>query len=376
SAIQALLCSPDFLFLREDPGPLSDHALANRLSYALLRSAPDAPLRALADKGMLQGNPRTLLREADRLLRHPHSSRFTADFLDSWLNLRDIEFTTPDSILFPEFDPYLQWSMIEETRSFFERLLREDLPVETIVRSDFAMVNDRLARHYELPTIQGPELRPVSLPTSSPRGGFLSQGSILKISANGTNTSPILRGVWVMERILGQIPSPPPPGIPGVEPDIRGAETLRQLLEKHRNSESCQGCHNQIDPPGFALESFNPIGGWRDQYRSLGNGEKVNLLIKGRNVRYRLGLPVDASGTFANGSPFDDFLSFRNQLAQDPEQLSYALATKFLIFLTGRELGFSDRPEISRIVKQSAKGGYGVRSLLKLCITSEIFQTK
>ncbi len=222
----------------------------------------------------------------------------------------------------------------------------------------------------------GPEIRRVKLPVGSERGGFLSQGSVLKVSANGTNTSPVVRGVWVAERILGETPPPPPPGIPGVEPDIRGAKTLRELLDKHRNLDNCRVCHQKIDPPGFALESFNPIGGWRDRFRSLGEGEKVKLEIDGRKVRYKLGPPVDASGQLPDGRQFAGYLEFRDQLASDPDRLAKTLATKLLIFATGREMGFSDRAEIARIVKTSAQNGHNVRDIVHLVIGSEIFRHK
>jgi len=224
--------------------------------------------------------------------------------------------------------------------------------------------------------VSGPELRRVSLPANSARGGFLSQGSVLKVSANGTNTSPVVRGVWVLERILGQTPPPPPAGVPGVEPDIRGATTLRELLDKHRNLDSCRGCHQMIDPPGFALESFNPIGGWRDRFRSLGEGERINLEVGGRKVRYRLGSQVDATGQLLDGRKFSGFREFRELLAEDQKALAKTLATKLLIFATGREMGFSDRDVIDQIVQQSAAKGHGVRDLIHLVVTSEIFRRK
>lgn len=376
TAITAMFCAPEFLYLRENAGQLDDHALACRLSYFLTRSAPDEELRQLADAGKLKGNTDVLLAQAERLLKHPHAERFITDFTDAWLNLREIEFTNPDAVLFPEFDRFLQFSMVDETRSFFRRLLDDNLGVKNFVKSDFAMLNNRLAEHYGIADVSGPEIRLVQLPADSVRGGFLSQASVLKVSANGTNTSPVVRGVWVMERMLGQAPPPPPAGVPGVEPDVRGASTLRELLDKHRALDSCKGCHQLIDPPGFALESFNPVGGWRDRFRSLGDGDKVDLVVHGQKVRYKQGPAVDASGELPDGRHFDNFIQFRDMLAQDEATLAKAFLTKLLTFSTGREPGFSDRPEIEAIVEKASRSGYGTRDMLKLVIASEAFQSK
>jgi hypothetical protein len=259
TAVTAIFCSPDFLYLRELPHAriagaaatesywLDDYSLAARLSYFLTRTSPDDELVAAAASGKLSTDRATLLAQTERLLKHPHSARFVEDFTDAWLNLRDINFTNPDGALFPEFDPFLQWSMVEETRTFFRKLLDDNLSVTNVVKSDFAMLNSRLAEHYGIAGVNGPELRPVQIAPDSVRGGFLSQGSVLKVSANGTNTSPVVRGVWVMERILNQVPPPPPTGAAGVEPDVRGATTLRELLDKHRNLDTCRSCHKAVD---------------------------------------------------------------------------------------------------------------------------------
>lgn len=376
TAVSALLCSPDFIYLRENPGWLDDHALATRLSYFLTRSSPDVTLRQSADQGKLTSDPAQLLAETNRLLMSELGGRFVEDFCDDWLNLRDIEFTNPDQALFPEFDTYLQFSMLEETRSFVRYLISENMPVVNLVQSEFAMLNDRLAEHYDLPPISGPDLRPIELPVDSIRGGLLSQGAILKVSANGTNTSPVVRGTFVMDRILGQPPQPPPPGIPGVEPDIRGATTLRDLLAKHRNQDDCRACHAKIDPPGFALESFNPIGGFRERFRSLGDGHKVNLEIQGRKVRYLLGPAVDSSGKLPNGLEFADYKQFRKHLAAEPRTLARSLVEKLLTFGTGREMGFSDRQTIEDILDRCAGEQYRVRDLLEQSILSEAFRRK
>jgi hypothetical protein len=375
TGVIAILCSPKFLYLHEQPGWLDNYALATRLSYFLTRTSPDQQLLQLARQGKLTDS-RVLSEQVDRLLDDPRAARWIADFTDAWLNLRDIEFTSPDRNLYPEFDSFLQYSMIEETRQYFRELIDKNLGVRQLIKSDFVMVNNRLAEHYGLAGVEGPDIRRVALPSDTERGGFLSHASVLKVSANGTNTSPVVRGVWVMERLLGKTPPPPPAGVPGVEPDIRGAETLRQLLQKHRDSDNCRSCHAMIDPPGFALESFNPIGGWRERYRSLGVGERVDTRVAGRRVRYRLGPAVDAAGQLPDGRTFGGYREFRDLLAADEDLLARTLATKLLTFATGREMGFSDRAAIRQIVRQSAEQGRGVRDLIHLVVASEIFRQK
>ncbi len=373
----ALFSSPHFLYLREKPGRLDDFALANRLSLFLSRTLPERELLSLAYQGKLTKEPGALRRETERLLKHERFDRFLTDFTESWLDLRDMDFTEPDKKLFPEFDRPLQWFMVKETEGFLRELVDSNLPTTNLVKSNFAMLNERLAEHYGIPGVSGVEIRKVKLPAGTPRGGFLSQGSVLKVSANGTTTSPVLRGTWVMERILGISPTPPPPGIPGVEPDIRGAESLRELLAKHRSMESCRGCHAKFDPLGFALESFNPIGGYREHYRSFNpQAPKVDRFARGRQVSYRQGPVVDASGTFEDGFAFAGFIEFQSHLAGQPENLTRTLVRKLLTFATGRELGFSDRAEVERIVKESAHNGYRVRDLIYLVVGSSIFQSK
>jgi hypothetical protein len=204
----------------------------------------------------------------------------------------------------------------------------------------------------------------------------LTQASILKVSANGTNTSPVVRGVWVMDRILGMEPPPPPPGVPGVEPDIRGATTLREQLAKHSEMESCQGCHRVIDPPGFALESYDVIGGWRERFRSLGEGEKVDLKVEGRKVRYRLGPPVDAAGKLTDGKTFQNLADLQKLLLADQDKVARCVIEKLLTFATGRPMGFSDRGEIDRLVAQSKAKSHTMRDLIHAIVQSEIFHSK
>lgn len=374
TAATAVLSSPHFLYLREPAGALDDHALASRLSYFLTRTAPDAELLALARAGKLRANLRA---QTERLLKDKRFERFITDFTEAWLNLREMDFTVPDRTLYPEYEPYLRFSMPRETEAFLRELIAGNLPAANIVKSDFAMLNDRMAEHYGIEGVTGSQFRKVKLPADSWRGGFLSQGSVMKVSANGSTTSPVVRGVYVMERILGITPTPPPPNIPGVEPDIRGAATLRELLDKHRNVASCASCHNHIDPLGFALESFDVIGQRRDRFRNRSSeSEKVNAVVRGRKVQYRLGPVVDSSGKFLGGSAYTDFRAYRDYLAKHDDRLARAFAAKLLTFATGRELGFSDRAELDRIVAETAQNKHRLRDLFHRIIQSEIFLNK
>ncbi|MCA9116811.1 MAG: DUF1592 domain-containing protein [Planctomycetaceae bacterium] len=376
--LKAVLCSPEFLFLHEPPtdaGTLDSYALASRLSYFLWSSQPDAELLQSAADGTLQ-QPQVLRAQVERMLADERAAEFTANFTGQWLRLREINFTEPDGMLYPEYDTYLRYSMLEETRRFFNEILGQDLSLLNFVDSDWTILNERLAKHYDMPGITGPEFRRVELPPDSVRGGVLTQASVLKVTANGTNTSPVVRGTFVLENILGQPTPPPPPGVPAVEPDIRGATTIREQLAKHRNVESCASCHRQIDPPGFALESFDVAGGYRTWYRSLGEGKQVNLYLHPDSpvrVRYRQGPDVDSSGTTAGGTDFADIRDFRQLLLQNPDQIARCLTEKLLSYATGRSMGFSDRPAVEQIVTKVKQRNYGFRSLVHEVVQSELF---
>ena len=374
TAAIAVLNSPHFLYLREPTGALDDYALASRLSYFLTRTAPDAELLGLAQAGELRGN---LQAQTERLLKDDRFERFITDFTQSWLNLREMDFTIPDRTLYPEYEPYLRFSMPRETEAFLRELIAGNHPASAIVKTDFAMINDRMAEHYGIDGVAGSQFRKVALPANSWRGGFLSQGSVLKVSANGSATSPVVRGVYVMERILGITSTPPPPNISGVEPDIRGTVTLRELLDKHRNVVSCASCHNKIDPLGFALESFDVTGLRRDRFRNRNSESKrVDAVVRGRQVQYRLGPEVDSSGKFLDGSTYNDFHDYRDFLAKHDDRLARAFAGKLLTFATGRELGFSDRAELDRIVADTTQNKHRLRDVFHRIIQSEIFLNK
>lgn len=378
AAYTGILCCPAFLTLEERPGPLEDHALASRLSYFLWNSEPDAELRALADRGALH-DPKTLDAQADRMLADPRAKQFTNAFLDYWLDLRKTGNASPDETLYPDYylDDYLVESSVAETQAFFAELVKDNLPARNLVSSDFVMINDRLAALYGIPGVEGSAIRRVPLPKDSVRGGLLTQASVLKVTANGTTTSPVLRGVWINERILGQTVPPPPPNVPAVEPDIRGATTIREQLDKHRTQPTCKSCHAKIDPAGFALENFDVAGGWRDRYRALGEGTHVPGFGKnGQPFVFHPGQPVDASGVLPDGRKFTNIRDFKQLLLQDDRQIARNLVSQLVTFSTGAPVRFGDRPQVESILDRAKPGDYGVKSLIHGIIDSELFRNK
>ena len=367
AGVSAILCSPYFLLVNREP-VVDDYTLASRLSYFLWSSMPDEELFKLASQGKLK-DKQVLHAQVDRMLKDPKRQRFVENFTGQWLNLRDIEFTTPDAKLYPEFDPLLQEAMLGESRGFFTHVLTNDLSVAKFISADFTVLNERLARHYGISGVKGHEnFRVVPLPADSIRGGVLAQAAVMKVTANGTTTSPVLRGVWVLNKLLGQPAPPPPAGVPAVEPDIRGATTIRAQLDKHRADESCARCHARIDPPGFALEVFDPIGGFRDRYRSLGAGDKVN------NQRYRNGLKVEPNGEFTDGKTFANFIKFRQYLLGQRERVARALSEKLLVYATGRPITAADRSAVDDLVATAQKKDYGLRSMVHAVVDNELFQ--
>jgi mono/diheme cytochrome c family protein len=378
--IKLVLCSPWFIYFDEQPGSLDDYALASRLSYFLWSTMPDDELLAVAGRGELK-KPEVLRAQTERLLQDPRAERFIENFTGQWLSLRDIDFTTPDPQLYPEFDTLLRWSMLEETRRFFAELLSRDLSVLNFIDSDFTFLNNRLAKHYGIPGVEGVALRKVTLMPEYHRGGVLAQAAVLKVTANGTTTSPVVRGVWVGDRILGRPVPPPPPNVPAIEPNIRGATTVREQLAKHRQIDSCAGCHSKIDPPGFALESYDVIGGYRKKYRAVGTKERAkfpptNIDKWLAKPGYGFGPAVDAGDVLPDGRKFADLAEFKKLLAADPDQTARTVAEKLLIYATGGGLEYGDRDELERIVAASRESKYGLRSLVHEVVQSELFLTK
>lgn len=369
--LKAMLVSPEFLFLNEKPGPLDDYALASRLSYFLWSTMPDEELLLLAGRKELN-DPATLRRQVERMLRDPRANSFTRNFAGQWLGLREIDSTVPSHILYPDYDDMLKASMLMETQKFFEEMIRADLDIGNFVDSQFTFLNGRLARHYGIPGVEGWEFKKVTLPPDSHRGGLLTMASVLKVTANGTYTSPILRGAWILERILGTPPPRPPEGVSAIEPDIRGATTIRKQLARHREVESCATCHVKIDPPGFALENFDVIGGWREYYRTSGNGKPVT--IEGRRMHYLQGPMVDAGDVLEDGQKFKSIDEYKRLLLREKEQIARALIERLLTYGTGATCTESDRQKIGAILKQTQAHQFGFQSMIKDVVASDLFR--
>jgi hypothetical protein len=374
--LRAILSSPQFLFHSGKPGTLDDYALATRLSYFLWKSMPDEELFQLARERRLS-DPEVLAQQVERMLDDEKSKRFVKDFVGQWLRLREIAATTPDETLYPEYDDVLNQAIMLETELFFAELMAQDLSVRNFINSDFTFLNRRLAEHYGVPGIEGQHMRKVALPEDSPRGGVLTHASILKLTANGTVTSPVKRGNFVLTNLLGKPPNPPPSDVTVEEPDTRGTITIREQLDKHRNLEVCATCHNHIDPPGFALESFDPIGGFRTRYRSTEAGDIPDRKLYGQHIfTYMEGPEVDASGITQDGESFSGIQEFKNLLLKQEDEVAHNFISQLVTYATGGEIQFADREELSHIVKQARANGYPVRSIIHLIAQSKLFRNK
>jgi hypothetical protein len=365
---QAVLCSDLFLYLRE---PDDNFAIAERLSHFLTNSKPDAELLAtnLTD-------PRVLRLETGRLIDNSGFDRFVKSFASYWLDLRHLRRDDPDKRLYPEYqlDEYLVDSLERETLAFLTAMVRDNLPVRNLVQADFLFVNERLAKHYDLEPVYGAAMRRVPAPKDCMRGGLLTQGAVLKITAHGVSTSPVLRGAWIMDRILGQPPQPPPPGVPIVEPDIRGARTIRDQLAMHTKASTCASCHAKFDPAGLALENFDVMGHWRTHYRGTAEGERVTGIDQtGHDFAYTIAGAVDASGALEDGQHFRDVRDLKAILAANDRQLARNLLHQLTTYATGTPVRFSDRREIEKMLDSCAADGYRSRDLVHALVRNRIF---
>lgn len=352
NVVEGVLCSPRFLF-NYDSGTHDDvWALASRLSYFLWNSMPDDELQRLAASGALL-HPEVIEEQTRRMLADPKAQRFVTDFTGQWLGLKDIELMRPDPKLYPDYDPLLEEFMQQESEEFFALVMQENLPLEVFLDSDFVVINERLARHYGLPHVEGADFRRVSLPADSSRGGLLGQASVLKVTSDGTRTSPVLRGVWILENILGDPPSPPPADVEPIEPDVRGATTIPEMLAKHRDVETCRDCHMNIDPWGFGLENFNAVGAYRTEYRG--------------------GQPIDTRGSIA-GMAFDGKDELKQVLLKRTEQFSHALTEKLFTYALGHPLTFAEGIAAEDVADDIQHRRAGFQDLIVSICTSDLFR--
>jgi uncharacterized protein DUF1592/uncharacterized protein DUF1588/uncharacterized protein DUF1587/uncharacterized protein DUF1585/uncharacterized protein DUF1595 len=362
-AVTAILTSPHFLFRVEiDPQPesltpraLGDFELASRLSYFLWGSMPDDELFDLAGRGELAKGP-VISAQARRMLADPKSSALVDDFAGQWLQLRNLRTATPDRKLFPSFDEDLRAAMRKETELFFQTVMREDRSVLEFLDSDWTFLNERLARHYGIAGVAGKEFRRVAL-ADSPRGGVLTQASVLTVTSNPTRTSPVKRGKWVLEQLLGAPPPPPPPGVPELPEGKKAAltGTLRQRMEKHREDPACATCHKGMDPLGFGLENFDAIGAFRDK-----EGDK----------------PLDVSGVLPDGRTFAGPRELKAVLQGDAAAFRRCLVEKMLTFALGRGLEDGDRAAVERISSSLAWDGNRFSSLVIEIVNSDPFRLR
>tara|TARA_Y100001934_G_scaffold11515_1_gene14619 strand:+ start:3020 stop:5368 length:2349 start_codon:yes stop_codon:yes gene_type:complete len=355
--VRSLLVSPSFLYNPESgTGSCNPHELASRLSYFLWSSMPDDELRTHADDGSLL-RPPELQRQVTRMLGDPKAKSFVSNFTDQWLGLRKLGEMPPD----PEKNPSyyadnLESAMKEETRRFFAHLLAGNGSLLDFIDSDYTFANDALARHYGIRGIDGTNFRKISLQPSQHRGGLLGHGSILTATSNGVETQPVLRGVWILENLLGTPPNPPPPDVDPIEPDTRGVSTIRELMEKHRNNPTCFECHRKMDPLGLAMENYDHIGAWRDRYTKK--------------------LRINAKGEMPDGTVFDGVEGIRNYLKARPDQFTHCLTEKMLTYALGRRLAFTDRDDLAQIVETVARQNYNLRELVQQIVASEVFRSK
>ncbi len=357
--LKAILVSPHFLFrIEEDPKKpdeaklITDHELATRLSYFLWSTMPDAELSKLADTGALR-KPGVLAEQVKRMLRDPKASALTENFAGQWLMLRNIQTLSPDKGTFRTWDESLRRSIVRETELFFEYIVKEDRSVLEFLDANYTFLNDRLSWHYSVPGIRGPEFRKVTLPDAK-RGGLVTQSSILLVTSNPTRTSPVKRGKWVYENILGLTAPPPAPDVPELEKTVLKG-TLRQRMEQHRANPSCAGCHEKLDPLGFGLENFDGIGKWRDMDE---------------------GIKIDASGVLPDGAKFDGPAELRKVLLSKSDLFRKCLAEKLLTFALGRGLEYYDKCVLDDLVKKLKDGEDRFSSLVLAIVETDAFQKR
>ena len=359
-AMQRLLISPNFLFRIEHgtelPGKpfqaVADYELASRLSYYLWSSMPDDELMRLAGEGRLRDEA-VLDAQVHRMLQSPKAQALVKNFGGQWLQFRALESIKPDRDVFPAFQEYLRKSMAEETEQFFAYIVQQDRPITDFIAADYTFLNEKLANFYGIPGVKGNEFRKVDL-AGTPRGGVLTQASILTVTSYANRTSPVLRGKWVLENILNAPPPPPPPGVPPLEESSVGpTASLRKKMEAHRTNTTCASCHARMDPLGFGLENFDAIGAWRTK-----DGEH----------------DIDASGKLPDGRSFNGPTELREILTADRDAFTVGMTERMLTYALGRGLETYDRRTVRSIARETAENDYRLSSLVAGIVKSLPFQ--
>jgi hypothetical protein len=366
AAISAILTSPHFLFKIErdpkltivdegKPFSISDFELASRLSFFLWSSIPDQELLAVAEKGELRDDG-VVEAQVKRMLADEKATSLANNFASQWLHLRNLASKTPDGRLYPDFDENLRLAMRRETELHFQNLVENDRSVLELIKTDHTYLNERLAKHYGVPHIYGSRFRRVDLSKQSQRGGLLRHGSILTVTSYATRTSPVIRGNWILENILGSPAPPPPDDVPSLDAGVVSADlSVRERLARHRADKACASCHNLMDPVGFSLEHFDAVGRWRD---------------------LELGKPVDASGGLPDGSVFNGVLGLETAILKRPEVFVGTMTEKLMTFGLGRGVEHFDGPAIRRVVQEAKKEDYRFSSIVLGIVRSVPFQMR
>jgi hypothetical protein len=363
--------SPKFLFrieLDDKPDapqahPLTEYQLASRLSYFLWNTMPDQRLFDLAKDGSLS-KPEVRRAEVRRMLADPKAAAFADSFPRQWLQLRKVGMFAPDRTLYPEYDEYLEKSMIFETTSFFREVLKTDAGLREFLDSDWTMLNERLAQHYGIAGVSGEAMRRVPLTPDSHRGGLLTQASILSLTSDGTRHRPVHRGVWVLDSIIGKPPPPPPANVPALGTPAANMRktTVRAKLELHRSDVNCAGCHRRIDPLGLAFDNYDAIGRWR----------AIETVRDGTGADPAL----DPSGELPDGRKFADAAGLKKLLLDDSDRFAAAFADKLATYALRRRMTFSDRTELNRLVEQAKPGGYKLAALVEAFAATDLFRRR
>lgn len=372
----AILSSPAFLYLVEEAdaaesdansGWLNDHQLASRLSYFLWSSMPDDELFQLARSRSLS-DAATLQAQVERMLADDRSTALVRNFAGQWLRLREVGVNPPVRDTYFRYDDHLQVSMRRESEAFFEHILRNDRSVLEFLKSDYVTIDERLARFYDIPGVKGGHFRPVQVPPGVPRGGLITQASILSITSNGTRTSPVWRGAWILENLLGDPPPPPPPNADDIPPTAQDQNrvTLRERLESHRENAQCARCHNKIDPLGFALENFAASGEWRTREH------KIYMNPPTQND----GPEIDARGVMPDGTQIEGLEGLQRELLKRQDQFLNCLAEKLYTYALGRQLGYSDQAFIQAAVETMQTNDHTLRCLIHHIVQSDLFRKK